>query len=94
VEIPFDPTAPFRGAFINNDVDDAVDRMAHMALTVLCECSIVVTADTPPHSSRFVISKEKEKMGLFQSDLVLEMNTKNLDNSSSFLPITHMTLSA
>jgi hypothetical protein len=39
-------------------------------------------------------SKEKAKTGLFGCDPVLEMNTKNLGNSSSFLSITHMTLSA
>jgi hypothetical protein len=39
-------------------------------------------------------SKEKEKLGLFHSDSVPEMNTNNLDNSPSFLPITHTILSA
>jgi hypothetical protein len=33
-------------------------------------------------------------MKLFPKDFVLELNTKNLDNSSSFLTITHTTLSA
>jgi hypothetical protein len=38
--------------------------------------------------------KEKTKMKLFPTDSVLELNTKNLDNSPRFLTITHMTLSA
>jgi hypothetical protein len=47
VEIPFDPTTPFRGAVISNDVDDTFEKMAHMALMTLCERSLAVTADTP-----------------------------------------------
>jgi hypothetical protein len=31
---------------------------------------------------------------LFPKEFVLELNTKNLDNSTKFLTITHMTLSA
>jgi hypothetical protein len=38
-------------------------------------------------------SKEKEKTELFQTDSVLELNTKNLGNRSNFLTITHMNLS-
>jgi hypothetical protein len=33
-------------------------------------------------------------MKLFPKEFVLELNTKNLGNSTSFLTITHMTLSA
>jgi hypothetical protein len=33
-------------------------------------------------------------MELFPKEFVLELNTKNLENSTSFLTITHMTLSA
>jgi hypothetical protein len=33
-------------------------------------------------------------MELLPKDFVLELNTKSLDNSTSFLTITHMTLSA
>jgi hypothetical protein len=39
-------------------------------------------------------SKEKAKLGLFGLDSVLELNTKNLGNSSTFLSVTHMTLYA
>jgi hypothetical protein len=38
--------------------------------------------------------KEKAKTGLFRYDYVLELTTKNLDNSPSFLSITHTILSA
>jgi hypothetical protein len=37
---------------------------------------------------------KKAKTGLFDYDSIMEMNTKNLGNSSSFLSITHTTLSA
>jgi hypothetical protein len=40
------------------------------------------------------ISKEKVKTKLFPLESVLELNTKNLGNSPSFLTITHMTPSA
>jgi hypothetical protein len=33
-------------------------------------------------------------MELFPKEFVLKLNTKNLENSTSFLTITHMTLSA
>jgi hypothetical protein len=39
------------------------------------------------------ISKEKVKMGLFYYDSVLELNTKNIGNSPSFISITHTALS-
>jgi hypothetical protein len=39
------------------------------------------------------ISKEKVKIELFPMDYVPMLNTKNMENSPSFLTITHMTLS-
>jgi hypothetical protein len=39
-------------------------------------------------------SKLKVKTELFPKEFVLELNTKNLGNSTSFLTITHTTLSA
>jgi hypothetical protein len=39
-------------------------------------------------------SKEKEKAELFQMDSIPELNTKNLENSPSFLSVTHTTLFA
>jgi hypothetical protein len=38
-------------------------------------------------------SKYKAKTELLPKDFVLELNTKNLGNSTSFLTITHTTLS-
>jgi hypothetical protein len=38
-------------------------------------------------------SKQKAKIELFSKEFVLELNTKNLGNSTSFLTITHTTLS-
>jgi hypothetical protein len=40
------------------------------------------------------MSNTKAKTELFPMDSVLELNTKNLGNSPSFLTITHMTLFA
>jgi hypothetical protein len=39
-------------------------------------------------------SKKKAKTELLPKDFVPELNTENLGNSTSFLTITHMTLSA
>jgi hypothetical protein len=47
VEIPFDPAAPWKGAIIGSEVDDAVEKIAHVALTSLCERSLATTTDTP-----------------------------------------------
>jgi hypothetical protein len=33
VEIPLDPAAPWRGAIISNEVDNAIEKVAHVALT-------------------------------------------------------------
>jgi hypothetical protein len=45
VEIPFDPTVPWTGAIIGNELDDIIEKMAHMALTSLCERSLAATTD-------------------------------------------------
>jgi hypothetical protein len=47
VEIPLDPTAPWKGAVIGSEVDDAIEKMAHVALTSLCERSLATITDTP-----------------------------------------------
>ena len=47
VEIPFDPTVPWTGAVIGSEVDDAVEKLAHAALTSLCERSFAATAAMP-----------------------------------------------
>jgi hypothetical protein len=39
-------------------------------------------------------NKEKAKTGLFGYDSVLELNTKNMENSPRFLSVTHTTLFA
>jgi hypothetical protein len=47
VEISFDPKVPWTGAVIGSEVDDAVEKMEHVALTSLCERSLAATADMP-----------------------------------------------
>jgi hypothetical protein len=37
VEIPVNPEAPFTGTVIGGDLDKVVERMAHLALTTMCE---------------------------------------------------------
>jgi hypothetical protein len=37
LEIPVDPEAPWTGMVIGGDLDKAVERMAHLALTAMCE---------------------------------------------------------
>jgi hypothetical protein len=47
VEIPLNPMAPCRGAIIGHEVDDVIEKMAHVALTSLCERSLTTTTDMP-----------------------------------------------
>jgi hypothetical protein len=47
VEICFDPIAPWNGAVVGSEVDDIVEKMAHVALTSLYERSLTATTDTP-----------------------------------------------
>jgi hypothetical protein len=58
VEIGFDPIVPWKGAIIGSKVDDAIEKMAHMALTSLCECSLAATTDTP--IALFLIRNQEE----------------------------------
>jgi hypothetical protein len=45
--IPFDPTEPWLGSVIRSEPDTGVERMAHIALTSLCEDRLVATAALP-----------------------------------------------
>jgi hypothetical protein len=47
MEIPVKAMAPWKGAVVGNEVDDAVKKMAHVALTALCERHLIDTADMP-----------------------------------------------
>jgi hypothetical protein len=47
VEIPFVPAAPWKGAVIGSEEDDAIEKMLHVALTSLSERSLAATSDTP-----------------------------------------------
>jgi hypothetical protein len=47
MEIPINPMAPWTGAVIGGDLDNAVEKMAHVMLTVMCEKRLAVTTDTP-----------------------------------------------
>jgi hypothetical protein len=47
VEIPFVPMSPWTGSVIGSEIDHAVEKMAHVALTSLCECSLIATANMP-----------------------------------------------
>jgi hypothetical protein len=47
VEIPINPVAPWTGTVIGGDLDDTVEKIAHVALTVMCEQCLANTADTP-----------------------------------------------
>jgi hypothetical protein len=46
VEIPFKPTAPWKDAVVGSEVDDTVEKRAHVALT---SC---VSAASPPLLTR------------------------------------------
>jgi hypothetical protein len=45
VEIPFDPTTLWTGAIVGGELDNTVEKMAHEALTLLCERSLAATTD-------------------------------------------------
>jgi hypothetical protein len=45
VEIPFDPTTLWTGAIVGGELDNTVEKMAHAALTLLCERSLAATTD-------------------------------------------------
>jgi hypothetical protein len=47
VEIPFDPMVLWTGAITGSEIDDAVEKMAHVVLTSLSERSLAATADMP-----------------------------------------------
>jgi hypothetical protein len=45
VEIHFNPMVPWTGSVVSSKIDDAVEKMGHVALTSLCECSLTTTVD-------------------------------------------------
>jgi hypothetical protein len=47
VEIPIDPVAPWTGAIIGSEADDAIEKMVHVALTAMCKQRLTDTVDTP-----------------------------------------------
>jgi hypothetical protein len=47
VTIPFDPTEPWLGYVIGSKPDTGVERMAHIALTSLCEDHLAATSALP-----------------------------------------------
>jgi hypothetical protein len=47
VEKPINPTSLWTRVVIGGDMDDAVEKMAHMALSAMCEQHLVDTANTP-----------------------------------------------
>jgi hypothetical protein len=47
VEIPVNPTAPWTRAVVGGDWDDTVEKMAHVALTAMCEQRLADTTNTP-----------------------------------------------
>jgi hypothetical protein len=47
VMIPFDPTDLWSGSIIDSETDTGIERMAHIALTSLCEDCLAATAALP-----------------------------------------------
>jgi hypothetical protein len=47
VEIPNDPTSPWSGVIMVCEIDDDVEKMAHITLTTLYERCLTVIVDTP-----------------------------------------------
>jgi hypothetical protein len=47
VEIPNDSMSPWSGVIMVCEIDDDVEKMAHITLTTLYECCLTVIVDTP-----------------------------------------------
>jgi hypothetical protein len=47
MKIPFNPTEPWSGSIISSKPDTAVEMMAHIALTSLCEDRLTATTALP-----------------------------------------------
>jgi hypothetical protein len=47
VEISVNPVAAWTGAVVGGDLDNAVEKIAHVALTAMCEQRLSDTADIP-----------------------------------------------
>jgi hypothetical protein len=47
VEIPFNPMVPWMGTVVGSEIDDDVEKMAHVMLTSLCESRLSATAEMP-----------------------------------------------
>jgi hypothetical protein len=45
--IPFDPTGPWLGSFIDSEPNTGVERMAHIVLTSLCKDRLTASAVLP-----------------------------------------------
>jgi hypothetical protein len=47
VEIPFDPMVAWTGVITGTEIDNAIEKMAHVVLTSLCEHCLTATVDMP-----------------------------------------------
>jgi predicted N-acyltransferase len=83
VETPFDPMAPFRGAVIGNDIDDAVKKMVHVALMTLCERSLAVTVDAP--LALFLIRNQEEPVWQQHHEAVCDITSPQFSFQCSHL---------
>jgi hypothetical protein len=83
VDIPLDPTTAWRGAIIGNEVDDAVEKMAHVALTFLFECSLAATADTL--IALFPIQNQDEPEWHQRHEAVCDLTSPNFSAGSALL---------
>jgi hypothetical protein len=61
VEIPFHSMTSWKGAVVGSEVDDAVEKMAHVALASLCNHSLAASADTL--IALFPICNQEEPQG-------------------------------
>jgi hypothetical protein len=60
VEIPFDPTMPWTGVIIGGELNNTIEKMAHIVLTSLCERSLAAIANMP--ISLFLIHNQEDTM--------------------------------
>jgi hypothetical protein len=75
--------APFRGAVIGNDIDDAVKKMVHVALMTLCERSLAITVDAP--LALFLIRNQEEPVWQQHHEAVCDITSPQFSFQCSHL---------
>jgi hypothetical protein len=77
VEIPFDAMVPWTGAIVGSELDDAILKMAHAALTSLCERSLTATTKMP--ILLFLVHDQEGPMWQQRLEAMSDLKSPHLD---------------